>query len=211
MSAGVSSGSGSTAPPRGPERRTAAHGTIGGARRARAWAFWSAASLLVAALGLVGGVYYVGHRFSGRSQFSPALQTREMFQVAVQPETLFPGVDRLNVLCLGLDRNWTNKGMPFTKKVRSDTMIVLSLDLRGRTVSALSIPRDSRVSIPGHGVRKINDAHQIGGVDLTIDTVREFLEIPIDYYVVVRLGAVERVVDALGGLPIDVEKDMKYR
>jgi LCP family protein required for cell wall assembly len=210
VSAGVSSGRGSSVPPRGPEPRTAARGPAGTARRIRAWAIWAATSLLVAALGLVGGVYYVGHRFSGRSQFAPALQTREMFQVAVSPEALFPGVERLNILCLGLDRNWTRKGMPYTKKVRSDTMIVLSLDLRERTVSALSIPRDSRVSIPGSGVRKINDAHQIGGVDLAIDTVREFLEIPIDYYVVVRIGAVERIVDALGGVDIDVEKDMKY-
>lgn len=201
MSAGVS------VPPRGPERRPVPR-TAG--RRVRAWLLWTMLSLLVAALGLVGGLYYVGHRFSGRALFAPGVQTREMFQVAMQPEAMFPGVGRMNILCLGLDRNWTNKGMPYTKNVRSDTMIVLSLDLRERTVSALSIPRDSRVEIPDHGLHKINDAHQIGGVDLAIDTVREFLEIPIDYYVVVRIGAVEKVVDALGGLQIDVEKDMKY-
>lgn len=204
MNPGISS------PPHGPERRIAPREATAAPRRGRAWVQWLLFSFGVALLGLIGGVYYVGHRFSGRAQFAPAAQTRELYQVAMHPEALFPGLERLNILCLGLDRNWTNKGMPYTKNVRSDTMIVVSLDLRRRTVAALSIPRDSRVEIPDHGIRKINDAHQLGGVDLAIDTVRHFLEIPIDFYVVVRIGAVERVVDALGGLWIDVEKDMKY-
>src|SRR5262249_40173978 len=126
------------------------------------------------------------------------------------PQSLFPDRDRLNILCLGLDRNWTKEGLPYTKTVRSDTMMVASLDLRKRSVAILSIPRDSRVHVPDHGLRKINEARMLGGIDLAIDTVREFLEIPIDYYIRVKLGAVERVVDALGGVQVHVEKDMKY-
>jgi LCP family protein required for cell wall assembly len=166
--------------------------------------------LLCGALGALGAAYLLGHRLMGHERFSPVDQTRNFWNIAANPESFFPGVERLNILCLGLDRNWDRKNQPFTKNVRSDTMIVVSLDLNRRTVSALSIPRDSRVRIPDYGLHKINDAHQIGGVDLAIDTVREFLEIPIDYYVVVKLGAVEKVIDAMGGLQIDVEKEMKY-
>jgi LCP family protein required for cell wall assembly len=166
--------------------------------------------LLFGVSGLIGGAYFVGHRLSGRQTFAPAQQTREFYQIAVDPESLFPERDRLNILCLGLDRNWTNKGLPYTKTVRSDTMMVVSLDLRKRSVAILSIPRDSRVHVPDHGIHKINEAHMLGGIDLAIDTVREFLEIPIDYYIRVKLGGVEKVVDALGGVQLRVEKDMQY-
>jgi LCP family protein required for cell wall assembly len=178
--------------------------------RRRFWMKLLGLVFLIAIGGLVGGAYFVGHRLSGRQVFAPATQTREFYQIAVHPESLFPDRDRLNILCLGLDRNWTNQGLPYTKGTRSDTMIIVSLDLRKRSVAALSIPRDSRVQVPDYGLHKINEAHMLGGIDLTIDTVREFLEIPIDYYIRVKLGAVEKVVDALGGVQVHVEKDMKY-
>jgi polyisoprenyl-teichoic acid--peptidoglycan teichoic acid transferase len=178
--------------------------------RRRFWPKLIGLLLLAGATGLVGGAYFVGHRLSGRQTFAPAQQTREFYQIAVNPESLFPDRDRLNILCLGLDRNWTNQGLPYTKDVRTDTMMMVSLDLRKRRVAVLSIPRDSRVHVPDHGLRKINDAHQLGGIDLTIDTVREFLDVPVDYFIRVKLGAVEKVVDALGGVQLHVEKDMKY-
>lgn len=168
--------------------------------------------LLILAVSLTGlaAVYYLGHLWSRRGTFAPVVQTREIFDVAFHPEQLFPRQTRLNILCMGLDRNWTNKDLPYSRGTRTDTMIVLSLDLPTRQVHALSIPRDMWVEIPGHGSSKINDAYRFGGVDCTLETVDQFLGVPMDYYVLVKLGAVQRFVDAIGGVTLDVEKDMNY-
>src|SRR5262245_40043703 len=132
-------------PPRLPRRREGS-----GVRRRGFWLKLIGIVLLFGVSGLLGGAYFVGHRLSGRQTFAPAQQTREFYQIAVDPQSLFPDRDRLNILCLGLDRNWTNEGLPYTKTVRSDTMMVASLDLRKRSVAILSIPRDSRVHVPDH-------------------------------------------------------------
>jgi LCP family protein required for cell wall assembly len=158
----------------------------------------------------VGALYYIGHRWSGRGHFAPVTQTREFFQVAFHPEELFPGQTRLTILCMGLDRNWTNKDQPYSKSTRTDTMIATSLDLLSQRVQAISIPRDLRVEIPGHRFSKINDAYRFGGAGLTLETVDQFLGIRMDYYVVVKLGAMQQLVDKIGGVPVDVEKDMDY-
>jgi LCP family protein required for cell wall assembly len=171
-----------------------------------------ALGLLILAVSLTGlsALYYVGHLWSGRRHFTPVAQTQEFLRVAFRPEELFPRQARLTILCLGLDRNWTNQGLPYTRQTRTDSMIVTSLDLLSRRVSTLSLPRDMRVEIPGHGTSKINAAHALGGVPLTVETVSQFLDVPIDYYVLVKIGAVQRLVDAIGGVTLDVEKDMDY-
>jgi len=166
--------------------------------------------MLATALTGLGAFYYVGHLWSGHRTFAPVQQTRDFIEAAFHPEQLFPRQSRLNILCMGLDRNWTDKDMPYSKGTRTDTMIVANLDLMTEKVQVLSVPRDLRVEIPGHRVSKINDAYRFGGVDLTLETVKEFLQIPMDYYVLVKLGAVQRFIDAIGGITIDVEKDMDY-
>lgn len=168
--------------------------------------------LLILAMSFTGvaALYYVGHLWSGRDNPNVMAQTREFFQAAFHPEQLFPGQTRLTLLCMGLDRNWTDQNMPYTKNARTDTMMAVDLDLVTRQVHVLSIPRDLRVEIPGHGFHKINDAHAIGGVPLALETVQQFLGVSIDYYVVVKLGAVRKFVDAINGVTLDVEKDMDY-
>jgi LCP family protein required for cell wall assembly len=66
------------------------------------------------------------------------------------------------------------------------------------------------VSIPGHGEDKINHAYAYGGVELALKTVQGFLNVPIRYYVKIDVTGFVRLVDALGGVPIDVEKDMDW-
>jgi polyisoprenyl-teichoic acid--peptidoglycan teichoic acid transferase len=166
--------------------------------------------MLTVALTGLSAVYYMGHRWSGRRSFAPVQQTREFIDVAFHPDALFPGQTRLNILCLGLDRDWTDKDLPFSTKSRTDTMIAASLDLLSQQVTALSIPRDMRVEIPGHGFDKINDAYPSGGIDRVLETVNQFLGLRMNYYVLVKLGAVERFVDAIGGITLDVEKAMDY-
>ncbi|MBU4535107.1 MAG: LCP family protein [Euryarchaeota archaeon] len=107
--------------------------------------------------------------------------------------------DRINILLLGSDdRTGQMRG-------NTDSMSVLSIDKITTEVSLLSIPRDSRVDIPGRGVDKINSAYPYGDIDTTIETVENFLDIRIDYYILVDFNEFKEMVDTLGGITLDVE------
>ncbi len=93
---------------------------------------------------------------------------------------------------------------PGEKQARSDTLIVAHVDPQLKRVAMMSIPRDSRVAIPGHGTDKINAAAQIGGPALTIKTVTAFTGLPITHYVVLDFNGFKSIVDAMGGVTIDV-------
>jgi len=116
---------------------------------------------------------------------------------------------RQNILLLGVDSNGS-KTDPWTG-TRSDTIVVLNIDPKTRSINAISIPRDSKVYLPGEfGVQKINAAHALGGIRMVRQTVEETLGIKIDRYIIVSDDAVRKLVDALGGVPIYVEKRMNY-
>lgn len=116
---------------------------------------------------------------------------------------------RQNILLLGVDSNGSNTD-PW-QGTRSDTMVLLNIDPKTRSVNAISIPRDSKVYLAGEfGVQKINAAHALGGINLTKQTVEEVLGVKVDRYIMVSDDAVRKLVDALGGVPIYVEKKMNY-
>ena len=111
--------------------------------------------------------------------------------------------DKINIMVMGVDERADDVG-------RSDTLMVLTIDTKTKGVSLISIPRDSRVKIPGHGYDKINHAYSLGGHNLTKQTVEMLLGVPIDHYIIVNIAGFKRIVDAVGGLDIDVEKRMYY-
>ena len=114
-----------------------------------------------------------------------------------------------NILIVGVDSNGEN-----TDKfagTRSDTIILVNIDPSKHSINAISIPRDSKVYLANnHGVQKINAAHALGGIDLTIKTVENTLGIKVDKYVLINNDAIKKLVDALGGVPVYIEKDMFY-
>ncbi len=91
---------------------------------------------------------------------------------------------------------------------RSDTLIVARIDPPQNRVTMLSIPRDTRVDIPGHGTTKINAAHAYGGPALAIETVSELTGLPISHYAEVNFAGFKQIVDALGGVTVDVPEDI---
>ena len=94
----------------------------------------------------------------------------------------------------------------------TDTMMLIRLDPEQKALLVLSIPRDTQVEIPGRGVTKINEANSQGGPALAAQTVEDLLGgAPIDRYVRVNVQAVEKLIDALGGVNVYVPKDMKYQ
>ena len=135
-------------------------------------------------------VVHARYGFSGLPGFSPSLD------------------QRLNVLVMGVDSNGRNTDR--FANTRSDTMMVVSVDPSAKRVGVISIPRDSRVPIDGHGEDKINAAHAYGGADLAVATVQEVFSTPIDRYVVVDVQGLKKLLEILGPVNVLVEKKMAY-
>lgn len=91
---------------------------------------------------------------------------------------------------------------------RADSIIVARIDPENEKVWLVSIPRDTRVEIPGYGVDKINAAHFYGGPSLMIETVEEFLGMPINHYMDINFTGFVKAVDSLGGVWIDVPQEI---
>ncbi len=108
-----------------------------------------------------------------------------------------PG-EPLNLLLIGSDARGETGA-------RSDTLIFMSINFVDRRVYMVSIPRDTRVIIPGRGQDKINAAYAYGEADLAIRTTEEFLGAAIDSFVEIDFEGFKELVDALGGIEIDVK------
>lgn len=95
---------------------------------------------------------------------------------------------------------------------QSDAILLVRIDPVAQKVVALSIPRDSRVEIPGYGVQKINAANYIGGAVLSAQTVSNLTgQIQIDRYIRLNVQGFGQLIDALGGVEVYVPKRMKYQ
>lgn len=108
----------------------------------------------------------------------------------------------VNVLIIGSDARGK-------EKARSDTLIILHIDPKKKKAALISIPRDIRVEIPGEGMNKINAAYVFGEAELTIRTVEKFAGISIHHYVETDFKGFQRMVDAVGGVEINVERNYR--
>ncbi|MBQ7286838.1 MAG: LCP family protein [Candidatus Gastranaerophilales bacterium] len=124
------------------------------------------------------------------------------FNINLSPKTQ-------NILVMGID-SATNEDNPF-KGNRSDTMLLVSVAPLGKNVNIISIPRDSKVYIAGKNkTDKINHAFALGGAKLAAKTVEETFGVKIHNYLAISNAGVVKAIDILGGLPIYIEKNMKY-
>ncbi|GGH81615.1 LCP family protein required for cell wall assembly [Pullulanibacillus pueri] len=109
----------------------------------------------------------------------------------------------INILLLGVDERKGDKG-------RSDTMIVATLNPRKKALTMTSIPRDTRVHIEGRsGFSKINAAYAYGDEALAVQTVEDYLNIDIAYYVKINMEGLDNLVDAVGGVTVNNTLDWK--
>ena len=141
---------------------------------------------------------------------SPAPEVTAVFQ----PEEAAFGEERsLNILLLGVDYNYDSKAQRHTSGARSDTILILRVERKGKQLSMLSIPRDLFVGIGKnavHGYDRINAAYSFGGEKLAMETLERVTGIKIDHYIVVKSDVVADMVDAIGGVPVEVEKQMDW-
>ncbi len=113
----------------------------------------------------------------------------------------------VNFLLVGVDDrstlpdDWDDTFGEFAGR-RTDVIMIAHL-VPGRSIQMVSVPRDWKASIPGHGTNRINAAYVLGGPDLLVQTVQSETGIPINHYVEIDFAGVGAIVDSLGGVTLD--------
>jgi len=151
---------------------------------------------VAATAGMIFG--YAQHSVAQLSKNDPVMISQVRQQLA--PE--LPG-QAMNILVLGGDKRIGIGGDPG----RSDTMLLMRLDPKTKSISMMSIPRDLRVNIPGHGVDRINTAYSLGGAKLAVQTFADVTGIKPNHFIYVDFLGFVHIVDALGGVYVDVDRD----
>ncbi|WP_315168859.1 LCP family protein [Metaclostridioides mangenotii] len=105
-----------------------------------------------------------------------------------------------NILLLGTDAR------PGEDKSRSDAMMILTLDNKNKSIKLTSLNRDTFVDIPGHGEQKLTHAYVYGEAEMLIDTIEQNFELDIQHYATVDFNSFIDVIDALGGVEVEVQK-----
>lgn len=129
----------------------------------------------------------------------------------------FEGRRDLFILILGCDedryyarRGSGKEGQVIEQRARTDTMQLVRLDFEHNAIGMMQIPRDTMVEVPGYRRTKINALHVLGGVDAAVDGVAMLTGITPDRVVLLDYGAIEKMIDEVGGVEVFVPKKMKY-
>ena len=118
-----------------------------------------------------------------------------------------PLKDPISILVMGIDDDEERA----LGSARTDTMILVTVNPQEDLISMISIPRDTFTYIdtePYQGMDRINIAYTYGGDEGAIQAVQDLMEIPINYFLTVDFIAFEQVINALGGIEIDVPFDI---
>ena len=171
-------------------------------------------------LSLLSGVFYVCFLIAclfvgtaaGWIKQSPTLGKLIVRHFFPQDPVKAFGTHQFTILVLGCDEDRTTGGAKITEsKARSDMMLVAQVDFDKKLITGLSIPRDTLVGFGKYRERKINAYHAMGGNELAKEAVEALLPgVGIDRVVTLNFEGFVEMVDAVGGVPIDVEKRMSY-
>jgi polyisoprenyl-teichoic acid--peptidoglycan teichoic acid transferase len=170
-----------------------------------AWAMWKRF--------LLGGALIVA--FSATAVATAALlEVKDVAQIISSGQPPISGIDEVidraeagrpqTILVLGSDRRYAD--IKAKIPARSDTLMLIRLDPDKDATTVMSIPRDLKVSIPGHGTDKINAAYSLGGPRLAVQTVKRLLDININHVVNVNFGGFRSVVDYIRCVYVDVDR-----
>ncbi|MGY3724072.1 transcriptional attenuator, LytR family [Granulicatella balaenopterae] len=144
-------------------------------------------------------LFTVGIYFSHRITTAEKTVHKKVDTVQMREKELKP-TDSFSVLLLGIDNGAYGRGI---EAGRSDSMLVVTVNEKLGKTTIVSIPRDSYTEIVGYGINdKINHAFAFGEEEMSINSVQNMLQIPIDYYVTVNMGGLMGMINAIGGLDI---------
>lgn len=163
----------------------------------------------------VGGVWGVQQWLTGRVEKIDdpfeALPTRPAAPTPVATAEGDEWQAPMNLLLLGSDSR-ISAGDPTQWQAgaqRTDTIMLVHLPADGESAYVMSIPRDSWVDVPGHGQAKINAAFSYGGPTLMIQTVEQLTGVRIDHFAVADFESFAAITDAMGGVRITLDDDLK--
>ncbi|MCC2683714.1 MAG: transcriptional regulator [Paenibacillaceae bacterium] len=144
----------------------------------------------------------------GGSKLKPitALQTPATDPIDVYTPPKWEGSERVNILLMGGD----SRGLKKNEVPRSDSIMIASIDPSTKRGVLFSLLRDTYARIPGKGDDRVNVALALGGPELAMKTISELTGLPLQYYVYTDFKGFIALIDSIGGINFDVEKDMKY-
>lgn len=152
---------------------------------------------------IIGGISYSSFIYS-KAKAVASNSYAEINKSSKRDKEVSPLKDNISILIMGVDESEQRKSQ-YGEAVRTDALLLATINKDDKSVKLVSIPRDSRVYIPSRKkLDKITHAHVFGGVESTRDTVERFLNVPVDYYVKFNFESFIKIVDSLGGIDIDV-------
>ncbi|WP_413307056.1 LCP family protein [Bacillus sp. 1P10SD] len=165
---------------------------------------WFRITLVTLFVLLIGGGVYFYNVYSNVAKAVDKMHTPISREVSKKRETKveFKKLDPISILLVGVDERKGDKG-------RTDSMLVITVNPENKITKILSIPRDTRTKLINKNnpnknhMDKINAAYAYGGIEESIDTVENFINVPIDYYVQVNMEGFKDIVDAVGGIDVD--------
>lgn len=161
---------------------------------------WIIGTIGVLFLGIIlyGFMIYKGLTDTAKEIHEPI--DREISEKRHEP-VVFEKQEPFSVLVLGVDERAGDSG-------RSDTIIVMTVNPDTKSTKMVSIPRDTYAEIVGKGFQdKLNHAYAFGGIEMSMNSVEEFLDIPIDYVVQVNMDSFKDIVNAVGGIKVNNTMD----
>ncbi|WP_051912564.1 LCP family protein [Carnobacterium funditum] len=154
--------------------------------------------LIILAILILAGSVYVTYLFLSANDFLNSIQGNDLPETSMNADEniVLTNKDPFSVLLLGVDKRPGDTG-------RADSIMVATINPETEDVRLLSIPRDTRVTLPSGKIDKINASYAYGGIPLTVETVENLLQIPIHYYAQINMQGLVVLVNALGGITID--------
>lgn len=148
-------------------------------------------AVILAILGYAGYFYFTAKKALD-SSYKSAGETQSA-------KTIVDENKPLSILLMGADTGALGR----TYQGRTDTMIIATISPKSKKTTLTSIPRDTMASLVGaNSYQRINAAYELGGSKVALKTVAQLLNIPIEYYVTINMGGMEKIVDAVGGVDI---------
>jgi LCP family protein required for cell wall assembly len=162
--------------------------------------------------------------FAGYTYYAAKSSVDKMFKESAvinsnkEKDTSLKSADvdsKFGILLMGVDNDAERQKKEHLDTTRADSLIYMVYDGENKKIDMVSIPRDIWTNIydgTGNGTvintAKINSAFAVGEEDATIETVQNYLNLPIDYYVNINFTSFEKIIDAIGGVTVDVPYDI---
>ena len=149
--------------------------------------------IIIVAIGLL-----IWKVYSDVRETTDVIHTPVNYEQVREPQGVLDEKESFSILLLGIDTGEYGR----TEQGRSDTMMMVTVNAKDNRSTIFSIPRDTYVEIPAYGMDKINHAYAFGGASLSIDTVQNLFQVPVDYYVSVNMQGLEDIINVLGGITV---------